>query len=406
MEEANSSVIDKNIARLLMVSFFLPMQVQVLALFAGLVYFVFRSFSGGHRPSLTSLLPGVALGSLYLLYLGAPFFTPGAYRFIARTFCEYKVSYLLLPVSFALISPRYISLIIGGLLYFVYAAVGISIIANVWFLIYYSVHGWHEVNHVTYRIFFEEITSQHPTYISMYLVFGIGVLFLQGRSIGRRLKYALFYLSLLLLLPLLAKSPLLALGIILCHMAWLRRQRLADYKWLFFGAVALMMLSYFFIPFVSQRVNEMAGLGTSLRQNVTDNSIHERKMILAVDLGMLKHYWLTGCGPGRLRHLLDVRYLFYSVYYGRNVNSFDPHNEYFFQWFSFGLAGILVFSATLLTQFFIAIKRRQYLYIYLLLTLCITFFTESVLATQHGLLLYSFFSSLLFFYKDLPTYER
>ncbi len=399
---ADRGTIDKYAARLLMLSFFLPMQVQVVALFLSSAYFIFRTFEDNEKTPVRNYGLALMIGSLYLLYLVGIPFTPSNYRHVTQTLCEYKLSYLLLPIVYAAISSEKIKVIIKELKWFVYCSLGICLIANGWFIMKFAFapEGFHGVNHVTYRIFFEDLTGIHPTYISMYLVFGIGVLLMRSIEMNRTLKYILFYSSLAFLLPLLAKSPLIALVLMFLHMAWLRRKRLGQYKWIFFGVVAMMVLSYLFVPFVSQRVNEMAGIGTSLKENVTDNSIHERKMILAVDLGMVKRYWVTGCGPGRLLYLLKQKYFFYSLYYGRDVNSFDPHNEYFYQWISFGLAGIGLFLLALGMHIFRAIRNRDNLYIYLLLVLGITFFTESVLATQHGLLFYAFFSSLLFFCKQ------
>lgn len=399
---ADRTLIDKYAARLLMLSFFLPMQAQVIALLLPSVWFIFRTFQDKERTSVSNYKHALGLGALYVLYLAAIPFTPAAYRHISQTLCEYKLSYLLLPLLYAAISPQKIKAILGELAWFVYFSVGICIIANGWFVAKYALSptGFQGVNHVTYRIFFEELTGIHPTYISMYLVLGIGILLVRGAAISRPVKFVLFYLLLAFLLPLLAKSPLIALVLMFIHTAWLRRKTLGQYKWLFIGAVGMMVLSYLFVPFVSQRVNEMAGIGTSLKENVTDNSIHERKMILSVDLDMVKRYGLTGCGPGRLLYLLKQKYFFYSLYYSRDVNAFDPHNEYFYHWISLGLAGIILFLSALIMHFLRALKNKDNLYIYMLLILCITFLTESVLATQHGLLFYAFFSSLLYFSKQ------
>jgi hypothetical protein len=401
----NKTLIDKYVARLLMLSFFLPMQPQVVALLISSAWFIFRTFQDKQQTPIGNYLLALCIGGLYFLYLIAIPFTPENYRHVTLTLCEYKQSYVLLPLLYAAVSPQKIRVIINELAWFVYFSVGIGIIANGWFIIKYaSSPSWfHGVNHVTYRIFFEDLTGIHPTYISMYLVLAIGILLLKADKMNRKFKYVLFYVALAFLLPLLAKSPLIALVLMFIHTAWIRRKKLGQYKWLFIGVLAMITLSYVFVPFVSQRVNEMAGIGASLKENVTDNSIHERKMIFTVDVDMVKRYWTTGCGPGRLLYLLKQKYFFYSLYYKRDVKAFDPHNEYFYQWISFGVAGIGFFLFGLGMHFFSALKNRDNLYIYLLLVLDITFFTESVLATQHGLLFYAFFSSLLFFDKQKPS---
>ncbi|MBC7554450.1 MAG: O-antigen ligase family protein, partial [Taibaiella sp.] len=253
------------------------------------------------------------------------------------------------------------------------------------------------VTHVTYRIWFEEFTGIHPPYMSMYLVLATGILF-TFKDFKKTTKYICFYGAGLLLLPLLAKSPLIALGIILLHQAFLRRKILSRYKWGFVGAIVLLILSYLFIPFISQRVEEMAGLSGNIKGTVIDNSIYIRKIIWAVDSHMAKHYWLAGVGPGKIMHLLRVRYFFYSLYYGYNLSAYDPHNEYFYQWIALGLTGITALLTTLAVHIYTGFKRNNIIYTYLLLILVVTFFTESVLATQHGVIFYSFFTSLFYFW--------
>jgi O-antigen ligase len=407
MVQQNSTA-DKYVAIVLMLSFFLPMHVQVLVLFPGCAYFIYRTIKDKQTTPAKNYLAALALGVLYILYMAAPFFTPQDHMQPANSLRETRVSYLLLPLVFAAIGRQKLQAIVNQLLYFVYFSVATCIVTNLWFVLKFALSpgGFNGVNHVTYRIFFEEITQIHPTYISMYLVFSIGILLTNAAGLNRNIKYALFYTLVVLLLPLLAKSPLLALGVIMLHAAWLKRKELMRYKWLFAVVVVVMAASYLFIPFVSQRVNEMAGITASVKQNVTDNSIHERKMILEADWDMIKRYWLWGCGPGRVRYILKIKYLFYSMYYGRDVGAFDPHNEYFYHWLSFGVAGIVLFLFSLIIHFRSAIRRNQYLYLYLLLTMCITFFTESVLATQRGVVLWAFFTSLLYFYNKRPELQE
>ena len=408
MEQQSSRTADRYVAILLMLSFFLPMHVQVLALFPGCAYFVYRTIKDNQTTPRSNYFAALLLGVLYILYLFAPFFIPAAHVQPANSLRETRVGYLLLPLVFAAIGQQKLKTIFSQLLYFVYFSIGICLLANAWFVIHFALSpgAFKGVNHVTYRIFFEELTQIHPTYISMYLVFSIGILLTNAARLSRTVKYILFYILVVLLLPLLAKSPLLALGVIMLHAAWLKRKELLRYKWLFLGMIVVMGASYLFIPFVSQRVNEMAGITASVKQNVTDNSIHERKMILEADLDMIKRYWLWGCGPGKVRDILRIKYLFYSLYYGRDVGAFDPHNEYFYHWLSFGLTGIILFLVSLFIHFWSAISRRQYLYLYLLLTICITFFTESVLATQRGVVLWAFFTSLLYFYNKPAELEE
>ncbi len=392
--------IHKYVARLLMVSFFMPPKLQVIVLFGSCIYFIVASIKAKEYPEKRNYLSALGLGSIYFLFLAALAFTPAPFSRIAHNYSEWRISYILLPIVTATWSARIRQIVFNELPYFIYTCFLACLVTNGYFLVKYltAPTGFKDVNHVTYRVFFEEFIGLHPTYISMYLAFCLGLLLVVCRQMNRTLKYFLFYSLILFILALFAKSPLIALAVIICHFGWINKSRLLRYKWLFAGMLAVMVAAYAFIPFVSQRAHEMVGIsGETLKSNVIDNSISERKMIWSVDNAMLHQYWMTGCGPGRLLYLLKQRYFFYSVYYGHDISSFDPHNEYFYEWLSFGMIGIGILFLTLGYQLFKAINRNNYIYLYLLTILGITFFTESVLARQQGVIFYAFFTSLFFF---------
>jgi O-antigen ligase len=83
----------------------------------------------------------------------------------------------------------------------------------------------------------------------------------------------------------------------------------------------------------------------------------------------------------------------------------DPHNEYFVEWLSFGILGIALLVAILAVQFIKAVRTKNYLYLYLLIVLSTTFFTETVLSLQRGVMLYAVFTSLMFYSPLTPKGE-
>ena len=396
---------DKYAARVLMISFFLPMQLQAVVVIAMSLYFVARTFTDRQNISAAGLGWALALGALYLLYVAGAPFVPKTYSDGAWQLCGNRLTYFLFPFVFAMITPGRRAIIFNELLYFVYTCFLVTLVANMWFMIGHLISptGFQGVNHVTYRIFFEQFTGLHPTYISMYLSFSLCILMLHGGRLGRMIKYGLFYVTLVFLISFLAKSPLIAMALIFLHYAWLKRAALLRYKWLFAGTIGVLIGAYTFIPFIGQRINEMTGISRPAGGRFTDNSINVRTMILSVDADMLKHYWLTGAGPHRMMHLLHVQYLFQSIAHGYNVDFYDPHNEYFYDWLSLGIAAVILLAAAFVIHFSAAIRRRQYIYLYLMLILFITFFTESVLTRQQGVIFYSVFTSLFFFYRQDPS---
>lgn len=392
-------------ARLLMMSFFLQENLQVFAAIGTCVYFVTRTITTKQfRPS-NNLLWILLIGGGYLMYvLAIPLTAPEHQRAIF-TLLERKSSYLLMPIVFAFTAPEFRSLIMRQLMFFVYGCLITCAVGNAAFMYHHFIANPATVtlSHVWYRNIFEECTSIHPTYMSMYLCVGLCITLLYATPRNRwesRLKNALLYLLLILTLALFAKAPLIALAIIAVHLLYGYRKQLYKFKLHFIAFAATVAGAYFFIPFFRQRAEELLGLlhNNKDAENITQNSVNIRKLIWDTDTNMLKHYWLTGTGPGRMLDLLHQRYFFQSVYRGYWVGYFDPHNQYFYEWLSFGIAGIAVLLLALAVQYRRAIQHKNNLYLYFLIIISITFFTESLLGRQTGILFYSIFASLFFFY--------
>ncbi len=396
-------VTDQYLARLLMVSFFLPAKLQVVAVMLASVYFIIRSLISRQPISRADYLNAFFIASLYLLYLGAIPLTEPAYRGGVLILCSRKASLLIAPFLFAISGTYFRNVMLGQRMYFVYACLLSCLAANAGFIYhYYLAHSAaHGLSHVVYRIDFESFTGIHPTYMGMYLAFSIGMVLLSQdlmAGMSRTIRFILFYVLLVCLLSLLAKSAIIALAIMLLHFAYIKRWRLMAFKWHLVAMGVATALACYFVPFIAQRSAEvMSFLGIGAHSTILDNSMYVRKMIVDVDTRLLKANWLTGVGPGRLLHLLKERYFFYSINHNSNVSFYDPHSEYMYEWLSFGIAGIAVLVTVLMAHVRRALTAHNTLYLYCLIILITTFFTESVLARQQGVLFYSVFTSLFFF---------
>jgi O-antigen ligase len=243
--------------------------------------------------------------------------------------------------------------------------------------------------------------------MAMYLCFSICILLLAAQFTNRAqnaVKYLLLYSLLIFLLALLAKAPLIALVVIAVHYAFVQRKNLYRYKAVLAGTVAVVAAAWLFIPFVSQRVNEMLQAGAGRTGSVADNSVYARQQIWHVDMDLLRQHWLTGIGPGRIYETFLNQMLYYSLGNGTVLNIHDPHNEYVYEWLSFGVLGIILFATILIVYLTRAIRAKDHLFLYLLIILYTTFFTETVLSTQHGVLFFTVFTAMLFYSKPcLPA---
>ncbi len=405
----STTQVDKWVARLLMVSFFLGIKGQAIGVVACIGYFFFKSIFERHPISMSHIKWALVMGSGFFLYLIALPLTPQAFSDKMHLVVEGRLSYLLFPILVGLTARKYINVLVSEFRFFVFAAVATCIYANTWFVThFYLLH--HDqgqvINHVTYRIFFETVTQTHPTYISMYISAAIFMLLTGITQLNKLVSSLLGYLLLAFLLAILAKSPVLAVGIAALHFAWEQRGKIAQYKWAIVGLVAVIAMSYLFVPFVSQRVNELITVGGGKSHNpVADNSLNERKLIWEVDKSALSQFWKTGCGPGKLMYELKLRYFFNSMTYKTNIGLFDPHSQYFYECISFGVLGVVFLLIGFGTHIIRALKSGNKFYAYLLLLFGITFFTESLLVRQQGLLFYAFFTSVMFFYT-LTSHQR
>lgn len=387
--------IDIWVARLLMVSFFLPMHVQVFVAIACCLYFVGRTWLQRIVHPARYYFIAALFGGFLLLYLGAALFTPAEYIPALLHQCENRLALLLIPMVFAIMSPQYTDVVRGQLRYFIYACVLSCIIGNAGFAYDHMHNPAQPLSHVFYRLSFESYTGVHPTYMSVYLCLGIYVLMLEP-GIPAWQRTVLGYLSVVLLLALLAKSPILALGIIVLHFLYRRLAALRQYGVHVAAVLGVVAAAYLFIPFVRQRVAELVS-PKAQQQTVVDNSMNMRKLIWDVDTRLLHHYWLTGAGPGRLKHLLDEQYFVYSLSHGIYPGYYDPHNEYFAEWLALGLVGIALLLVILTVHFATAIRRKDSLYLYTMLTLAITFATETMLARQRGIMFFAVFTAMFFY---------
>ena len=408
------TLIDKYAARIFLLSFFLPIKWQMIFAIGGSLYFVFRGLMAKQFPVAKDLWLALFLGGCSLLYIFALPFTPVEYRKVLGHICERRLSFLLMPLVFAIMSQGYKALLRRELVYFVYGCLVVCIAGNaIFFYHHYAIeHGVQSLSHVQYRIAFERITTIHPTYMGMYIGFSLCILMLSpppDSRYGTVARYVIAYLLLVCLLSLLAKAPLIALVLIAVHYAWRQRKELYKYKLLFAGLATSVLAVYFFVPFFRQRLAEM--LGGQSAGSVVDNSVSMRKLIFNTDIWMLKRYWLTGVGPGRMLQMLHEHYFFYSISNGiKDLGYYDPHNEYFGQWLSFGILGLLLLLAVLVVHVVRAIRNADVLYAYLMVILLVTFATESVLSRQHGVLFFGLFTSLFFFShpareSKLPKYN-
>lgn len=388
--------------KLFILSFFLPLNLQVVALVAAILWFASVNLvANGWGDTVELLRKSWPLVLLYLLYLSALFYTAEADLPVLYKQLEYKLSLGAMPLIMVLLGHQGLQLLRQQLVWFVPACVAICLFGNAAFFIGHSHQA--QWSHVAYRQYFDHVTGLHPTYMGMYLVLAVSLLMTSPHWRGPRLvwiRLLLYFSIFLFLFALLPKTAVLALFAVLGLLFSRKRYR----PELLSVAVALLaasLLAYMFVPFVGQRIHEVSVLKTGLSGvSINDNSMGMRQLIWNVDLAVLKEHWLWGVGPAAVWNRLAEHYFFMSLIVRFPLQTYDTHNQYLDLWLSFGIFGFLI---SLLVFFYLIVqsfKQKDALYQSFLLIVFLTFFTENVLSMQRGVLFFAVLSSLLLLTKD------
>lgn len=137
---------------------------------------------------------------------------------------------------------------------------------------------------------------------------------------------------------------------------------------------------------------------TELLSRFFNNSMFDRSNIIILAFKSLKNNFnlFFGDGIGDSQQRLYNIYLKYQFleYYN---NKYNAHNQYLEIFLSNGLIGLFYFLFILIYPLYLALKNKKTIYILFSITFLIAFLTESWLNTNKGVVLYSFFNSLLIF---------
>jgi O-antigen ligase len=119
--------------------------------------------------------------------------------------------------------------------------------------------------------------------------------------------------------------------------------------------------------------------------------------------------WISGVGPERAQVLLDSEYIARNMYTGEEQRGdhgylqYNTHNQFLQSLLVYGIAGSLLFCCFCLGLIRLAMARRSAAFWFIVLLLIAYSAIESVLETQYGILLFTFFPVFLAYNVDEPT---
>jgi len=166
------------------------------------------------------------------------------------------------------------------------------------------------------------------------------------------------------------------------------------------AALPIVVLLFLNVPAIGGRFTELIGASASPAEKEL-NSTNIRHEIYKCNSELLAEHWLLGIGIGNVQPALNSCYERNGQEKLREME-FNTHNQYAQIWLSNGLPGLIIFILMLGIPLFISIKKKDLPYQVFLIMMIICFFTENLLARQHGVVFFAFFNALFAFHLISP----
>lgn len=338
---------------------------------------------------------------LYLIYLIYASFTRHPAQ--AATYFENKLSFILLPIllSFRLKSAFSYQI---PLTVFLMGLIGM-LIQYYCFSFYCFSQGGGKLCFLTTGF----SSNHHPTYTSVYLLFGIISLYF-----GLKQKFRFFNLKVIIpLFFLFALSYLLCLSLagilFLFALLAILSIRLVYLKWGKITAFVFTVLAPFLMYFTIISIPQVEGEWTNAKWYFDEfvknpnEFVKNRKypmvgtevriVMWTVAYEVVKDYPM-GVGTGNVDEVLTA----YLNRVGQDKlakHEYNPHNQYLQTWVETGLFGFLILLSICATGIYYAYKNKNWILLLLILNLAFNMIFESMLQRQDGIVFYTFVLNLL-----------
>lgn len=121
-----------------------------------------------------------------------------------------------------------------------------------------------------------------------------------------------------------------------------------------------------------------------------------------------RHAWLLGVTPAKAQSLLDQKYVSANMYAGtpgtsdRGYLIYNTHNQFLESFLQSGIIGLLIFLSICCSMIIMAVQQKSRILRVIVLLLIAYCFSESVLETQYGLIVFLFLP-LFFYFGEKPS---
>jgi O-antigen ligase len=175
---------------------------------------------------------------------------------------------------------------------------------------------------------------------------------------------------------------------------------------LLISIVGLTLLAFWVNPYLKKQGQEL--LDFSNQNGILlnkDSSLGKswgggqlREAIWKCSWDVVKKHWVFGVGTGDAQDSLQAAYEKRKFYFASRYNKYNTHNQYLQETVTLGIIGLLVFLACLIMPMFVKFDvARKLFYGLFLVSFLFACITDTPLELNKGILLYSFFNSLIFF---------
>jgi O-antigen ligase len=341
--------------------------------------------------------------SYYLIQVLALFIYP--HDSYVHADIERKVSLIVIPFLLNVLIAKYTNIWRIGIIGFIYGNTFAALCCLINAIINFFVSGNHAV---FFYHQYASMTGLNAIYFSLYLLTALGYIVLNSGSFQGQtfIKLIIFFLYFNILL--LSSKIMIIAGTLLLIASVLRSIRKALQKVAILSVLLCMCLM-------------LASTGNPIRKRYTDINTYSYSSVLSINnftnysfdgLSIRLLLWrlgnnlvnekkmqLFGAGGERYHQSLNIKLKEYHVYSGKanstdvGYQNYNMHDQYMESYLQFGLTGVTLIVAMLLSLIYYSIRIESPVLLYIAILFSTAFVTESVLETQSGILLFTIITS-------------
>ena len=246
----------------------------------------------------------------------------------------------------------------------------------------------------------------HPSYFTMYINFGIGLLYLNLISntpffnIQKKLLWLMIITFTLFIVLVSSRTGWISNFII--HSLFiiiLIRKKFFKQKHILYVISVLIVIGGLvnFSPSLKNRFIEIIN-HTIYADQQSDYPSSTSTRIKAWESAseLIKDHWAFGLGTGK--GAVELNEIYNSKkYFSLTKKNTNTHNQYLQYLLDHGIIGLIFLLFFTLIMFIKSYKSKDFMYTLFIGLIIINFMTESVLETQSGVIFFAFFNTLFFF---------